>query len=102
MLENLIGRFKNNNQISEPEKTELAKQKLPPFVDLAPTDQADENGIYASALDGALDNDNICNIALSGPYGSGKSSIIKTYVASSNKSFLCLLPLSPILVILTN
>ncbi len=88
MLKNLIDRFKNNNQNSEPEKPELEKQKLPPFVDLAPTDQADENGIYSSALDEALDNDNICNIALSGPYGSGKSSIIKTYVASSNKSFL--------------
>ena len=48
------------------------------FVDLAPTRQADENGIYSEALNFATNNSNVFNIALTGPYGSGKSSVIKT------------------------
>lgn len=50
------------------------------FVDLAPTDQADTNGVYARALVEATANPNILNIALTGPYGSGKSSIIRTFL----------------------
>ena len=40
-----------------------------------------ENGIeYLNALEWALRNPDIKNIALSGPYGSGKSSIIQSYM----------------------
>lgn len=49
------------------------------YLDLAPTDQADEHGIYSDALMVATNNRNVSNIALTGPYGSGKSSIIKTF-----------------------
>lgn len=49
------------------------------YVDLAPTDEADEHGIYSDALMVATSNRNVSNIALTGPYGSGKSSIIKTF-----------------------
>lgn len=57
------------------------KEKEAPtnYVDLAPTDEADEHGIYADALMVATRNPNVSNIALTGPYGSGKSSIIKTF-----------------------
>lgn len=34
---------------------------------------------YVQALDEAFHNDKICNIALSGPYGAGKSTIMQTY-----------------------
>lgn len=52
------------------------------FVDLAPTDEADQAGIYAAALKFATDNQNVSNIALTGPYGSGKSSIIRSFLKS--------------------
>jgi len=52
----------------------------PKFIDLAPTDEADKEGIYADALRYATDNERVFNIALTGPYGSGKSSIIKSFL----------------------
>ncbi|MBB3348365.1 hypothetical protein [Sphingomonas sp. BK069] len=50
------------------------------FVDLAPTDQADAEGVYSGALTEATDNPRVMNIALTGPYGSGKSSIIMSFL----------------------
>lgn len=50
------------------------------FIDLAPTDEADKEGVYAEALTFATDNERVFNIALTGPYGSGKSSIIKSFL----------------------
>lgn len=52
----------------------------PKFIDLAPTDEADKEGVYADALKYATDNERVFNIALTGPYGSGKSSIIKAFL----------------------
>lgn len=50
------------------------------FVDLAPTDKADEAGVYSAALAEATNNPRVMNITLTGPYGSGKSSIIKSFL----------------------
>lgn len=50
------------------------------FVDLAPTDKADKAGVYSAALVEATNNPRVMNIALTGPYGSGKSSIIKSFL----------------------
>jgi DNA replication protein DnaC len=50
-----------------------------PFTDLTPIDNADLDGCYSKALSFAFENQNIKNIALTGPYGSGKSSIIRTF-----------------------
>lgn len=50
------------------------------FIDLAPTDKADEAGVYSDALLYATGNPRVSNIALTGPYGSGKSSIIKSFL----------------------
>lgn len=58
------------------------------YVDLAPTDKADEAGIYSDALNYATNNPNVSNIALTGPYGSGKSSVIKTFLNRYNKPTL--------------
>ena len=60
--------------------TTQRKEKSSKYVDLAPTDKADKSGIYSDALAYATDNPNVSNIALTGPYGSGKSSIIKTFL----------------------
>lgn len=54
------------------------------YVDLAPTDAADTSGVYTEALKFATGNDGILNIALTGPYGSGKSSIIRTFLKTYN------------------
>lgn len=48
------------------------------FVSLSPKNNS-EIKIYRDALDYALSQEDICNIALTGPYGSGKSSVIETY-----------------------
>lgn len=50
------------------------------FVDLAPTDEADKEGIYSEAILFATNNTKVSNIALTGPYGSGKSSIIQSFL----------------------
>ena len=50
------------------------------YTDLAPTDDISPESEYFKALGCALSNPKIKNIALSGPYGSGKSSIIDSYL----------------------
>lgn len=50
------------------------------FVDLAPTDEADKTGVYSEAILFATNNPKVSNIALTGPYGSGKSSIIQSFL----------------------
>lgn len=52
------------------------------FVDLAPTEKADKAGVYSEALHFATNNTKVTNIALTGPYGSGKSSIIQSFLLS--------------------
>jgi len=59
----------------------------PSFVDLTPVDNANIEGSYEDALNSALENDNVKNIALTGPYGSGKSSIIKTFEKKYKKKY---------------
>jgi len=54
----------------------------PNYSSLSPIGNSSENQKYAEALDWALKNrreKDIKNIALTGPYGSGKSTILKTY-----------------------
>lgn len=58
------------------------------FLDLAPVDNADRDGLYGKALDFAMQNTAIRNIALTGPYGSGKTSVIKTYEKNKHYRFL--------------
>lgn len=58
------------------------------FIDLAPTDEADKEGVYAEALNYAMNNERVFNIALTGPYGSGKSSIIKSFLKGYQRPVL--------------
>lgn len=55
------------------------------YVDLAPVDSIPNDSEYFKALDWALEDEKIKNIAISGPYGSGKSSIIETYLKNNKK-----------------
>lgn len=52
------------------------------FTPLTPTDEAKDCESYMDALSWALSQDKIHNIAISGPYGSGKSSVIRTFLSS--------------------
>lgn len=49
------------------------------YRDLTPSDEIENGKEYFNALDWSLKNEKITNIALAGPYGSGKSSIIRAY-----------------------
>lgn len=54
--------------------------KYSEYRDLTPINNVKDGDEYLNALDWALKNQKIKNIALSGPYGAGKSSIIETYL----------------------
>lgn len=57
------------------------------FENLTPTDKVNNNGIYECSLKYGIDDENIKNIALSGAYGSGKSSILKTFEKNQKNQY---------------
>lgn len=61
-----------NKRIQEKKKNE--------FTDLAPIDDIENGTEYLKALHWAIKKKKVKNIALAGPYGAGKSSIIDTYL----------------------
>ena len=54
------------------------KQSINYYEDLTPRDDVDKPQ-YLNSIEWALSNNNVENIAITGPLGSGKSSIIKTF-----------------------
>jgi hypothetical protein len=68
--------------------SEKVKQLSGKFVNLAPTDKADDDWIYFSALNKAIRDPDVYNIALTGPYGSGKSSVIRSFLKRHKKPAL--------------
>lgn len=60
---------------------------LTPYIPLSPTDNAEDCEVYLDALSWALANKTqIKNIAISGPYGSGKSSILQTFIRKEEQT----------------
>lgn len=57
------------------------------YEDLTPSMNVDKIDEYSKAISWSLKNKNVKNIALTGPYGSGKSSLIKTYEQSTNNKY---------------
>lgn len=55
------------------------------YQDLTPIDHIENGKEYIAALNWAFHNKKIKNIALAGPYGAGKSSIIETFLAEDEK-----------------
>lgn len=59
-----------------------------PYIPLSPTDSAEDCDVYFEAITWALANKKqIKNIAISGPYGSGKSSILQTFIKREQQPF---------------
>lgn len=58
------------------------------FSDLAPTETLDDQSSYFHALKFALGNPRVKNIALTGPYGAGKSSILASYRDKTETDFV--------------
>jgi len=75
-LEGILG--KARTQTSRQESVNDNGQS--PFIALTPSKDADRDGNYAKAICFALGNADVFNIALTGPYGSGKSSIIQSFL----------------------
>ncbi|MCG3420393.1 hypothetical protein [Oceanobacillus jordanicus] len=69
----------------------IGKLKDPPvtplYDDLTPNDDIDKDGIYARAIRSGLENEKVQNIAITGPYGSGKSSILKTFEKNHKQTY---------------
>lgn len=59
-------------------KNELKGKLVIKLESLTPKDDIDISS-YEEALDFALSDDTVTNIAMTGPYGAGKSSVIETY-----------------------
>lgn len=81
-ITSLVRRLTNslNNIVFWLEGKDRSAKTQSKFVDLAPTDEADKAGVYSEAIQFATNNIKVSNIALTGPYGSGKSSIIQTFL----------------------
>lgn len=60
-------------------------QKSFEYEDLGPVDEIGKGDEYLKALKWAFENPRVKNIALTGPYGSGKSSIIETFLKHNPK-----------------
>jgi len=71
-------------QDKQKKKSKTDRYILTPLI---PKEDA-QLGIYEDALDYVFENGKIRNIALSGAYGSGKSSILLSYKKKTNKDFL--------------
>lgn len=79
MMKRIIDKCKQiiGKQLFENKKEDIQL----PYIPLSPTDSAEDCDVYLDALSWALSNKKqIKNIAISGPYGSGKSSILQTFI----------------------
>lgn len=68
--------------LSKKSKNEELKSE---YTDLTPVDDIENGEEYLHALKWAFDNKRIKNIALTGHYGAGKSSIIQTFFKRNPK-----------------
>lgn len=80
------------------EKLQLdSSPKKLPYHSLSPIKSADEDNSYFNALTWAIENrknEDIKNIAIAGPFGSGKSSVLKTFEKKNTNQDLHILNIS--------
>ena len=72
------------NYVLELKNKYLYKKSI--YADFAPIDSISEDAESLKALKWALKNKKVKNIALTGPYGAGKSSVIESYRKQDKKS----------------
>ena len=70
-------------QKEKPKNTEQKSQYK--YHALTPIDCVENSDVYIDALEQALQHPDVKNIAITGPYGSGKSSVIRTFFAKCCK-----------------
>lgn len=87
LIINIINNFKTRvkNVVNKKISGKRPSKRLR-LLSLTPTNNADENKVYEAALIQALQFDDVRNIAITGAYGAGKSSVIKTFF-HNNKTF---------------
>jgi hypothetical protein len=89
MLKSLLAKIRATKEFKRIQWYFTAEQPISErFFDLAPVDDADPDGLYRQALEFAMQNPAVRNIALTGPHGSGKTSVIKTFEKESRYRFL--------------
>ena len=69
-----------NKQINEQAKTSK-------YHSLTPINCVENGEVYMEALEQALQHPDVKNIAITGPYGSGKSSVIRTFLDKHNGKY---------------
>lgn len=74
VIKNVFLRFEDKLKINVSDTTNYG------YVSLGPTDDAENVSEYLRAMEWAINDKSITNIALAGPYGAGKSSIINTFL----------------------
>lgn len=83
-IKQFLSEMKNNRKKKKQYNLDRLIQRLPvedvQYEDLAPESYIKNGEEYLNALHWALRNRKIKNVALAGPYGSGKSSIIQSYL----------------------
>lgn len=84
-IKQFLSEAKSNGREKKRYKLDKLIQRLPvenvKYEDLSPESYIKNGEEYLNALHWALKSKKITNIALAGPYGSGKSSIIQSYLA---------------------
>ena len=75
------------NLLNEKYSGSRSERREPSYESLTPTDNADEDGHYGSALLWGVEDPKITNIAVTGGYGSGKSSVLNTFIKRHKHKF---------------
>gem|GEM_PF-6279412 len=69
----------------------MKQSKLNHYEKLTPAKHLDQMTTYEDALDFSFNEPDLLNIALTGPYSAGKSSVINSY-KEKNQKILCMFP----------
>ena len=69
---------RKKEKINEKNKNDEESSNNIKFYNLSP-EKIDDNSMYLKALDQKIKDEEVLNIAVTGRYGAGKSSVIKTY-----------------------
>lgn len=78
---------KKNKKFVENTRPMFAEENKIIFQKLTPTSEIDLS-VYEDAINYIFDNSDVTNVALSGPYSAGKSSVLEAYKKNTDKKFM--------------